>query len=73
MKVNVMSQRPRIQDACNTSCVKFPQLMMICNAMSSDGAGPLCLIKSKVNVAVHHEILELPSGGKLFGDANFLF
>ncbi len=44
--------------------------------MSSAGVGPLCFIKSKVNAAIYHESLEhfmLPSSGKLYGDADFLF
>ena len=39
------------------------------------GVGPLCFIKSKVNVAIYQETLEhfmLPSAGKLYGDADFL-
>ena len=49
---------------------------MIWGAVSSAGVGPLCFIKSKVNAAVHQEILEhfmLPSADKLYGDADFLF
>ncbi len=45
-------------------------------AMASAGVGPLCFIKSKVNVAVYQEILEhfmLPSADKIYGDADFLF
>ncbi len=54
------------------SSVKFPQSVMICAAMSSDGVGPLCFLKSTVN----QEILEhfmLPSADKLYGDADFIF
>ncbi len=47
---------------------------MIWGAVTSAGVGPLCFIKSKVNVAVYHEILEhfmLPSADKLYEDADF--
>ncbi len=45
-------------------------------AMSSAGVGPLCFLKSTVNVAIFLEILEhfmLPSVDKLYGDADFIF
>lgn len=44
--------------------------------MSSAGVSPLCLIKSRVNVAIYQEIVVcfmLPSADKLYGDAGFLF
>ncbi len=44
--------------------------------MSSAGVGPLCFLKSKVNVAIYQDILEhfmLPSADKLYGDADFIF
>ncbi len=49
---------------------------MIWAAMSSAGVGPLCFLKSTVNVAIYQEILEhfmLPSADKLYGDADFIF
>ncbi len=62
--------------SCLKSSVKFPQSVMIWGAVASAGVGPLRFIKSKVNVAIYHEISEhfmLPSAGKLYGDADFLF
>ncbi len=45
--------------------------------MSSAGVGPLCFLKSTVNLpAIFQEILEhftLPSADKLYGDADFIF
>ncbi len=61
---------------CLKSSVKFPQSVMIWAAMSSAGVGPLCFLKSTVNAAIYQEILEhfmLPSGDKLYGDADFIF
>ncbi len=61
---------------CLKSSVKFPQSVMIWAAMSSAGVGPLCFLKSTVNVAIYQEILEhfmLPSADKLYGDADFIF
>ncbi len=61
---------------CLKSSVKFPQSVMIWAAMSSDGVGPLCFLKSTVNAAIYQEILEhfmLPSADKLYGDADFIF
>ncbi len=55
--------------------MKFPQSVMIWAAMSSAGVGPLCFLKSTVNVAIYQEILEhfmLLSADKLYGDADFL-
>ncbi len=49
---------------------------MIWAAMSSAGVGPLCFLKSTVNATIYQEILEhfmLPSAGKLYGDADFIF
>ncbi len=49
---------------------------MIWAAVTSAGVGPLCFIKSKVNVAVYREILEhfmLPFADKLYGDADLFF
>ncbi len=43
---------------CLKSSVKFPQSVMIWAAMSSAGVGPLCFLKSTVNVAIYQEILE---------------
>ncbi len=62
--------------SCLKFSVKFPQSVMIWGAVTSAGVGPLCFIKSKVNVAIYHEISEhfmLPSAGKLYRDADFLF
>ncbi len=61
---------------CLRSSVKFPQSVMIWAAMSSAGVGPLCFLKSTVNAAIYQDILEhfmLPSAGKLYGDADFIF
>uniref|UniRef100_A0A8C7E2M2 Transposase Tc1-like domain-containing protein n=1 Tax=Naja naja TaxID=35670 RepID=A0A8C7E2M2_NAJNA len=61
---------------CLKSNVKFPQSVLIWGAMSSAGVGPLCFIKSRVNVAIYQEILEhfmLPSTDELYGDADFIF
>ncbi len=61
---------------CLKSSVKFPQSVMIWAAISSAGVGPLCFLKSTVNAAIYQEILEhfmLPSAGKLYGDADFIF
>ncbi len=61
---------------CLKSSVKFPESVMIWAAMSSAGVGPLCFLKSTVNAAIYQEILEhfmLPSAGKLYGDADFMF
>ncbi len=56
--------------------MKFPQSVMIWAAVTSAGVGPLCFLKSTVNVAIYQEILEhfmLPSADKLYGDADFIF
>ncbi len=57
--------------------MKFPQSVMIWAAMSSAGVGPLCFLKSAVNLpAIYQEILEhfmLPSADKIYGDADFIF
>ncbi len=77
------NQGPRVWrksgEAQNPCClkfsVKFPQSVMIWAAMSSDGVGPLCFLKSTVNAAIYQEILEhfmLPSADKLYGDADFI-
>ncbi len=52
---------------CLKSSVKFPQSVMIWGAVTSAGVGPLCFIKSRVNLAIYQEILEyfmLPSADK---------
>ncbi len=53
---------------------------MIWAAMASAGVGPLCFLKSTVNVAIYQDILEqilehfmLPSADKLYGDADLIF
>ena len=56
--------------------MKFPQSVLIWGAMSSAGVGPLCFIKSRVNVAVYQDILEhfmLTSAEKLYGDTDLIF
>ncbi len=56
--------------------MKFPQSVMIWAAMSSAAVGPLCFMKSTVNVAIYQDILEhfmLSSADKLYGDADFIF
>ncbi len=61
---------------CLKSSVKFPQSVMIWAAMSSAGVGPLCFLKSTVNAAIYHDILEhfmLPSAVKLYVDVDFIF
>ncbi len=61
---------------CLKSRVKFPQSVLILADMSSAGVGQLCFLKSTVNAAIYQEILEhfmLPSGDKLYGDADFIF
>ncbi len=61
---------------CLRSSVKFPQSVMVWGAMSSDGAGSLCFLKSTVKAAIYQEILEhvmLSSADKLCGDADFIF
>uniref|UniRef100_A0A9J8CZN1 Transposase Tc1-like domain-containing protein n=1 Tax=Cyprinus carpio carpio TaxID=630221 RepID=A0A9J8CZN1_CYPCA len=61
---------------CLRSSVKFPQSVMVWDAMSSAGVGPLCFLRSKVNTAVYQEVLEhfmLPDADQLYGDADFIF
>ena len=61
---------------CFKSSVMFPQSVFIWGAMSSARVGPLFFIKSRVNAAVYQNILKhfmLPSGHKLYGDADFIF
>uniref|UniRef100_A0A9J8BAP5 Transposase n=1 Tax=Cyprinus carpio carpio TaxID=630221 RepID=A0A9J8BAP5_CYPCA len=61
---------------CLRSSVKFPQSVMVWGAMSSAGVGPLCFLRSKVNIAVYQEVLEhfmLPAADQLYGDADFIF
>ncbi len=40
---------------CLKSSVKFPQSVMIWAAMSSAGVGPLCFLKSTVNLFIYQE------------------
>ena len=50
------------------------QSVLIWEAMSSAGVGPLCFIKSRVKAAIYQDILEhlmLPSADKLYRDADF--
>ncbi len=78
------NQGPRVwrksgkaQNPCSLkSSVKLPQSVLIWAAMSSAGVGPLCFLKSRVNAAIYQDIFEhfmLPSAGKLYGDADFIF
>ncbi len=49
---------------------------MIWGAMSSDGVGPLCFLKTNATAPVYQEILEhfmLPSADQLFKDADLHF
>ncbi len=58
------------------SSVKFPQSVMIWDAMSSAGVGPLCFLKTNVTAPIYQEIVEyfmLPSADQLFKDADFIF
>ncbi len=66
------AQNPR----CLRSSVKFPQSVMVWDAMSSFGVGPLCFLRSMVNTAIYQEVLEhfmLPAADQLYGDADFIF
>ncbi len=48
---------------------------MIWVAMSTAGAGPLCFLRSTVNIAIYQEILEhfmLSSADTPYGDADFI-
>ncbi|KAI2652287.1 Transposable element Tc1 transposase [Labeo rohita] len=59
--------------SCLKSSVKFPQSMMIWDAMSSAGVKPLCF---KVTAPVYQEISEHfmpPSADQVFKDADFIF
>ncbi len=40
------------------SSVKFPQSMIIWDAMSSAGVAPLCFLKTNVTAPVYQDILE---------------
>ncbi len=62
--------------SCLKSSGKFPQSVMIWDAMSSAGVGPLCFLKINVIALVYLELLEhfmLPSADQLFKDADFIF
>ncbi len=62
--------------SCLKSSVKFPQSVIIWDAMSSAGVGPLCFLETNVTAPVYQEILEhfmLPSADQLFKDADFIF
>ncbi len=63
------------ESICLKSSVKFPQSVMIWAAMSSAGVGPLCFLKSKVNITIYQGILKhfmLCSAEKLYGDADLI-
>ncbi len=62
--------------SCLKSSVKFTQSVMIWDAMSSAGVGPLCFLKTNVTAPVYQSFLEhfmLPSADQLFKDADFIF
>ncbi len=68
------NQSPRVwrksgeKQNCLKSSLKFPQSVMIWDTMSSASVGPLCFLKSTVNVVIYQKILEyfvLPSADKL--------
>ncbi|KAL0152359.1 hypothetical protein M9458_052082, partial [Cirrhinus mrigala] len=62
--------------SCLKSSVKFPQSVMIWDAMSSAGVGPLYFLKTKVTAPVYQEFLEhfmLSSADQHFKDADFIF
>ncbi len=62
--------------SCLKSSVKFPHSVMVWDAMSSAGVGPLCFLKTNVTAPVYQEMLEhfmLPSADQLFKDADFIF
>ena len=62
--------------SCLRSSVKYPQSVMIWGAMSSEGVGKLCFLKSKVTATVYPNVLEdfmIPSAEDLYGDADFIF
>ncbi len=77
LEIKVWRKSGEAQNPCSLkSSVKFPQSVMIWAAVSSDGVGPLCFLRSTVNSAIYQEILEhfmLPSADKLYGDADFIF
>ncbi len=61
--------------SCLKSSVKFPQSVIILDAMSSAGVGPFCFLKTNVTAPVYQEISEhllLPSADQLFKDADFI-
>ncbi len=60
--------------SCLKSSVKFPQSVIIWDAMSSAGVGPFFL-KTNVTAPIYQEISEyflLPSADQLFKDADFI-
>ncbi len=62
--------------SCLKSSVKFPQSVMIWDAMSTAGVSPLWFWKINATAPVYQEILEhfmLPSADQLFKDADFIF
>ncbi len=62
--------------SCLKSSVKFPQSVMIWDAMSSAGVGPLCFLKNNVTALDYQEMLEhfmLPFADQLFKDVDFIF
>jgi len=62
--------------SCLKTSFKFPQSVMIWDAMSSAGVGPLFLLKTNVTAPIYQELLEhfmLPSANQHFKDADFIF
>ncbi len=62
--------------SCLRPSVKFPQSVMIWDAMSSAGVGSLCFLKTNITAPVYQEILEhfmLPSADQLFKRCWFHF
>ncbi len=61
--------------SCLKSSVKFPQSVIILDAMSSAGLGPFSFLKTNLTAPVYQEISEhflLPSADQLFKDADFI-
>ncbi len=62
--------------SCLKSSVKFPQSVMIWDAMSTAGVSPLWFWKTNATAPVYQEMLEhfmLPSADQLFKDADLIF
>ena len=64
------------QPGCTKSSVKFPQSVMVWEAMAAGGVGQLCFLKANVNVEFYQQVLEyfmLPAGEEIFECADFTF